>query len=109
MLGAHGACCCDMTSDSNPITNKVPLREVLRGVAQGHIIFITTGRNGHSFAHVRKKIARKSKEFAFYPQHFLGVLNSSIYSAFWVLEIDVPTTDLLLRNCTTQKTFAPYS
>ena len=77
---------------------KVPLREVPRGVAQGHII-ITTGGNDHLFVHT-KKVAQKTTEIAFYPQHFLGVLNSSICSTSWVLDTDVPTTDLLLRNCT---------
>ena len=78
---------------------KVPLREVLKGVAQGHMITNITGRNGHLFVHT-KKIARKNNEFAFHPQ-YLGVLDSSsTFSTFWVLEIDVPTTYLLLRKYT---------
>ena len=45
--------------------------------------------------------ARNNNEFAVYPQYFLGVLNSSnTFSTFWALEIDVPTTDLLLRKYT---------
>ena len=41
--------------------------------------------------------------FAFYSQYFLGILNSSTFSTFLVLDrlcIDVPTTDLLLRKHT---------
>ena len=46
-------------------------------------------------------VAVRSGFAPFYPQYFLGVLNSSsTYSTFWVLEIDVPTTDLLLRKYT---------
>ena len=61
-----------------------------------------------------KKNARKNNEFAFYPQYFfLGVHNSSTFNTFWVLDIDVPPTDLLLRkytqhHLTTHKTFTPY-
>ena len=77
---------------------KVLPREVPRGVAQGHII-IPTGRNDHLFLHT-KKLARKNNEIAFYLQYFLGVLNSNIFNTFWVLDIDAPTTDLLLRKCT---------
>ena len=68
------------------------------------IIIIITGRNDHLFVHT-KKLARKKIGFEFYPQYFLGVLNSSsIFSTFWVLEIDVPTTDLLLWRKSTQHT-----
>ena len=77
----------------------VPLREVPRGVAQGYIIIITTGRNDHLFVFT-KKIAGKNNDFAFYPQYIFGVVNSSIFSTFGVLDIDVPTTDLLLRKYT---------
>ena len=46
-----------------------------------------------------KKLPGKIIEIAFYPQYFVGVLNSSnIFSTFWVLDIDLPTTDLLLRK-----------
>ena len=37
---------------------KVPLREVPRGVAQGHII-ITTGRNGHLLLYNQKNLPLK--------------------------------------------------
>ena len=37
---------------------KVPLREVPRGVAQGHII-IPTGRNDHLFLHTKKRCPEK--------------------------------------------------
>ena len=64
------------------------------------MIIITNGRNDHLFAHTKKN-ALKNNEFAFYPQYFLGVLNSSsTFTTSWVLEIDVPTTDLLLRKYT---------
>ena len=69
-----------------------------RGVAHGHII-VTTGRNDHLFLHTNKN-ARKSNEFTFYPQYFFGILTSSTFSAFWVLDIDVPMADLLLRKYT---------
>ena len=45
-----------------------------------------------------QKKTGKNNEFAFSPQYFLGVLDSRIFSTFWVLDIDVPTTDLLLRK-----------
>ena len=52
-----------------------------------------------------KKLARKKKnDFAFYPQYFLGVLNSSACSISWVLDIDVPMADLLLRKYTKHTT-----
>ena len=51
--------------------------------------------------HIQNKIARKKNELAFYPQYFfLGELNSSTFGTFWGLEIDVPTTDPLLRKYT---------
>ena len=49
--------------------------------------------------YIQKKLARKKNGFAVYPQFFLGV-NSSTSSTFWVLKIDVPMTDLLLRKYT---------
>ena len=49
--------------------------------------------------YIQKKLARKNNEVAFYPQYFL-VVNSSTFSTFWVLEIYVPTTNLLLRRYT---------
>ena len=45
----------------------------------------------------QKKLARKKNEFDFYPQYFLGV-NSSTFTSSWVLDIDVPTINLLLRK-----------
>ena len=51
--------------------------------------------------YIPKKIDRKKYWFAFHPQYFLGVFNSSTaVSTVWVLEVDVPTTDLLLRKYT---------
>ena len=38
---------------------KVPLREIPRGVAQGHIIIITTGRNDHMFVHTKENCPEK--------------------------------------------------
>ena len=72
------------------------------------MIIITTGRNDHLFVCTYRKI---NNEFAFYPQYFLGVLNiSSTFanSILWVLEIDMLTTDLLLRKYTQHKTLTPY-
>ena len=44
-------------------TYKVPLREVLRGVAQGHMIIITTGRNDHFIKKYFKAVSREFDKF----------------------------------------------
>ena len=87
---------------------------VPRGVAQGHIIF-TARRNDHFCLYIiRKELARKKNEIAFYPHSTSWVYSIAVLLALLgILDIDVPTTDLFFRKYTqhhliTHKTFTSY-
>ena len=76
------------SSKMNNTRYKIPLREVPREVAQGHnTITLVSLPDAMTIAfliivHHTITFSRENNEFAFCPQYFLGVINSSTFSTF---------------------------